>query len=234
MGKIHFQPWPRQYLCPSNQKETHVFTAMRIGKKSLSFKRMRKRSHVGRREDLVEIHPLLLVLIIFSISLSFVTLSTIRMILMVKGYQYSAAGLSILEVIINILGLGLVLDNLANVQNLLAYALGFAAGIIVGSKIEDKLSLGYVTANVISQDSSGRLAIQLRDKGYGVTDWETNGYEGKRSSLQILMPKKQEPELYRIVKELDPHAFIVAYDAKTIYGGFWIRALKKRTITVSD
>ncbi|MDN3437291.1 DUF2179 domain-containing protein [Planococcus sp. APC 3900] len=179
---------------------------------------------------MLEIHPLLLIVIIFSISLSFVTLSTIRMILTLKGYQYSAAALSILEVIINILGLGLVLDNVANVQNLLAYALGFAAGIVVGSKIEDKLSLGYVTANVISQDNSGRLALQLREKGYGVTDWQANGFEGKRSSMQILMPKKQEVNLYRTVKELDPQAFIVAYDAKTIYGGFWIRALKKRHI----
>lgn len=178
----------------------------------------------------MDIHPLLLVLIIFSISLSFVTLSTIRMILTLKGYQYSAAALSVLEVVINILGLGLVLDNIANVQNLLAYAFGFAAGIVVGSKIEDKLSLGYVTASVISQDNSGALAVQLREKGYGVTDWETNGFEGKRSSLQILMPKKQELKLYKTVKELDPNAFIVAYDAKTIYGGFWIRAIKKRNI----
>lgn len=178
----------------------------------------------------MDIHPLLLVIIIFSISLSFVTLSTIRMILTLKGYQYSAAALSVLEVIINILGLGLVLDNIANVQNLLAYAFGFAAGIVVGSKIEDKLSLGYVTASVISQDNSGALAIQLRERGYGVTDWETNGFEGKRSSLQILMPKKQELKLYKTVKELDPNAFIVAYDAKTIYGGFWIRAMKKRSV----
>ncbi|MFD1031332.1 DUF2179 domain-containing protein [Metaplanococcus flavidus] len=178
----------------------------------------------------MDIHPLLLVLIIFSISLSFVTLSTIRMILTLKGYQYSAAALSVLEVVINILGLGLVLDNIANVQNLLAYAFGFAAGIVVGSKIEDKLSLGYVTATVISQDNSGALAVQLREKGYGVTDWETNGYEGKRSSLQILMPKKQELKLYKTVKELDPNAFVVAYDAKTIYGGFWIRAIKKRNM----
>ncbi|TAA72987.1 DUF2179 domain-containing protein [Planococcus salinarum] len=176
----------------------------------------------------MDMHPLLLVVIIFTISLSFVTLATVRMILTMKGFQYSAAALSILEVIINILGLGLVLDNLANIQNLLAYAFGFAAGIVVGSKIEDKLSLGYVTANVISQDNSGRLAVQLREKGYGVTDWEANGYEGKRSSLQILMPKKQEVKLYRTVKELDPNAFVVAYDAKTIYGGFWIRAMKKR------
>lgn len=48
--------------------------------------------------------------------------------------------------------------------------------------------------------------------------------------MQVFMSKKQEVTLYRTVKELDPHAFIVAYDAKMIYGGFWIRAIKKWNI----
>ncbi|RNF39653.1 DUF2179 domain-containing protein [Planococcus salinus] len=172
-------------------------------------------------------NPLLLVVVIFMISLSFVTLSTIRMILTLKGFQYLAAALSVLEVIINILGLGLVLDNLSAIQNLLAYAFGFAAGVVVGSKIEDKLTLGYVTANVVTQDNSDQLSKQLRERGFGVTDWQANGYEGERRSLQILTPKKHETKLYRTIKELDPRAFIATNDVKTIYGGFWIRTVRK-------
>ena len=173
-------------------------------------------------------NPILLVVIIFLISLSFVTLATVRMILTMKGFQYLAAALSVLEVIINILGLGLVLDNLSAVQNLLAYAFGFASGVVVGSKIEDKLTLGYVTANVVTQDNSDQLAQQLREKGFGVTDWEANGYEGERRSLQILTPKKHEINLYKTIKELDPKAFIATNDVRTIYGGFWIRSVKRR------
>nr|WP_316047399.1 DUF2179 domain-containing protein [Planococcus glaciei] len=68
-------------------------------------------------------------------------------------------------------------------------------------------------------------------KGYGVTDWETNGHEGPRRSLQILTPKKRELKLYQTIKELEPQAFVVANDSKTIHGGFWIRTVRGRTMS---
>jgi uncharacterized protein YebE (UPF0316 family) len=176
---------------------------------------------------MLDLHPLFLVAVIFTISIVYVTLSTIRMILMMKGYRYLAAGLSVLEVIINILGLGLVLENISQIQNLIAYAAGFGAGVIVGSVIEDKLTLGYVTATVVSPDNSDRLSKQLRELGFGVTDWETNGHGGQRRSLQILTPKKRELKLYQTIKELEPQAFVVANDSKTIHGGFWIRTVRR-------
>lgn len=176
-------------------------------------------------------NPIVLVIIIFLISIVYVTLSTVRMILMMKGYRYLAAGLSIIEVIINILGLGLVLENISEIQNLISYAVGFGAGVIVGSMIEDKISLGYVTATVVSPENSDHLSKQLREKGYGVTDWETNGHEGPRRSLQILTPKKRELKLYQTIKELEPQAFVVANDSKTIHGGFWIRTVRGRTMS---
>jgi uncharacterized protein YebE (UPF0316 family) len=42
------------------------------------------------------------------------------------------------EVVIYVVGLGLVLDNLNEVQNLFAYAIGYGIGVIVGMKIEEK------------------------------------------------------------------------------------------------
>lgn len=175
----------------------------------------------------MDLNPVALVIIIFTISIVYVTLSTVRMILMMKGFRYLAAALSVLEVIINILGLGLVLENISQIQNLISYAVGFGAGVIVGSIIEDKLTLGYVTATVVSPDNSDRLSKQLREHGYGVTDWETNGHEGPRRSLQILTPKKHELKLYQTIKDLEPQAFVVANDSKTIHGGFWIRTVRR-------
>lgn len=80
----------------------------------------------------------IMVLTIFVINIVYVTLSTTRMILTLKGYRYIAAFMSIVEVTVYVVGLGLVLDNLDAIQNLVAYALGFGTGIIVGSKLEEK------------------------------------------------------------------------------------------------
>ena len=71
------------------------------------------------------------------------------MILTLKGYRYIAAVVSMVEVVIYVVGLGLVLDNLNEIQNLIAYAVGYGCGVIIGTKIEEKLALGYVTVNVI-------------------------------------------------------------------------------------
>lgn len=168
-----------------------------------------------------------MVLIIFSINIVYVTFSTIRMILTLKGYRYFAAGVSMIEVVIYVVGLGLVLDNLGQIQNLIAYAAGFGSGVVIGTKIEEKMALGYITVNVITADEDKRLPELLRDSGYGVTDWSANGLEGTRSSLQILTPRKYELKLYEKIKEIDPKAFIISYEPKSIYGGFWVKTVRK-------
>jgi uncharacterized protein YebE (UPF0316 family) len=67
----------------------------------------------------------------------------------------------------------------------------------------------------------------LRTKGYGVTTWQAQGLEGDRMALSILTPRKYELNLYQTIKELDPKAFIISYEPKTIYGGFWVKTVKK-------
>lgn len=182
------------------------------------------------REEGVDImldNAIVMVLIIFIINIVYVTISTLRMILTLKGYRYIAALISIVEITVYIVGLGLVLDNLNEIQNLIAYALGFGTGIIIGTKIEEKMALGYIMVNVITTDTDTNLTTLLRKEGYGVTDWEAHGLDGNRKALQILTPRKYELKLYARLKEIDPKVFIIAYEPKTIYGGFWVKSVKK-------
>lgn len=169
----------------------------------------------------------ILVLIIFVINIIYVTFSTIRLILTLKGYRYYAAIVSMFEVVVYIVGLGLVLDSLDQIQNLIAYALGFGSGVIVGTKIEEKMALGYITVNVITDELNRELASSLRAKGYGVTDWAAHGLEGNRSAIQILTPRKYELKLYATIVELDPKAFVISYEPKAIRGGFLVKSVKK-------
>lgn len=175
----------------------------------------------------VEINPWLMVIIIFSINIVYVSFFTIRMIMTLKGYRYLAAMVSMVEVVIYIVGLGLVLDNLDQIQNLVAYAIGYGSGVIVGSKIEEKMALGYITVNVITSEQNQILPNALREQGYGVTDWAANGRDGDRQSMQILTPRKMELKLYMTIKEIDPKAFIIAYEPKSIHGGFWVKQVRK-------
>lgn len=168
-----------------------------------------------------------MVAIILVINIIYVSFSTIRMILTLKGRRYIAAFVSMFEIVMYVLGLGLVLDNLNQVQNIIAYAVGFGIGVIVGSKIEEKLALGYITVNVISSNPDIEFTRKLRDKGYGVTSWFAYGMEGDRLSMQILTPRKDELRLYETIKTIDPKAFIIAYEPKQIHGGFWVKQVRR-------
>ncbi|WP_066074816.1 DUF2179 domain-containing protein [Neobacillus soli] len=170
---------------------------------------------------------LVMVALILLINIVYVSFFTIRMILTLKGRRYLAASLSMVEVVIYVLGLGLVLNNLNQIQNLIAYAVGYGIGVIVGMKIEEKLALGYITVNVITTEYEKDLPRLLREKGYGVTNWEANGLEGDRMALQILTPRKFELKLYEAIKSLDAKAFIITYEPKSIHGGFWVKSVKR-------
>ncbi|OIK08956.1 DUF2179 domain-containing protein [Bacillus sp. MUM 13] len=165
--------------------------------------------------------------IILAINIVYVSFNTIRMILTLKGQKYLAAFISMIEVIIYVIGLRLVLDNLDQIQNLIAYAAGYGIGVLAGMKIEEKLALGYITVNVISTEQDKNLPKLLRDKGFGVTNWEAQGLEGNRMALQILTPRKYELKVYSVIKQIDPKAFIITYEPKTIHGGFWVKSVKK-------
>ncbi|SFE25512.1 Uncharacterized protein YebE, UPF0316 family [Lentibacillus persicus] len=168
-----------------------------------------------------------MVAIILIINIAYVSLSTMRMILTLKGRRYMAAFVSMFEIVIYVLGLGLVLDNLNEIQNILAYAIGFGIGVVVGTKIEEKLALGYITVNVISSDPYIDFTRQIREKGYGVTSWFAYGMEGDRLAMQILTPRKYELKLYETIKTIDPKAFIISYEPKQINGGFWVKQVRR-------
>lgn len=168
----------------------------------------------------------IMVAIILVINIFYVSFFTVRMILTLKGLRYFAAFVSMFEVVIYILGLTLVLDNLNEIQNIIAYAVGYGIGVLVGMKIEEKLALGYITVEVVSSNPDLEFTRKLREKGYGVTSWFSYGMDGDRLSMQILTPRKYERRLYDDIKNIDPKAFIISYEPTQIYGGFWVRQVR--------
>ncbi len=168
-----------------------------------------------------------MVAIILLVNVVYVSMFTIRMILTLKGRRYVAAFVSMFEIVVYIFGLGLVLDNLNEIQNVVAYALGYGIGVVVGSIIEEKLALGYITVNVVSGNPDFNFTRRLREKGYGVTSWSAYGMDGDRLSMQILTPRKYELRLYEEIKDIDPKAFIISYEPKQIHGGFWVKQVRK-------
>lgn len=170
---------------------------------------------------------LVMVAIIFLINIVYVSFLTMRTILTLKGQRYLAAVAGTMEIAVYVIGLGLVLDNLGEIQNIIAYALGFGVGIIVGMKIEEYLALGYITVNAITTKLEEDIPNKLRDVGYGVTHYLAHGRQGERLVMQILTSRKSERKLYQAIEELDPKAFVISYEPRTFHGGFWVRKIRR-------
>lgn len=101
-------------------------------------------------------------------------------------------------------------------------------------KIEEKLALGYTVINVTSSAYELDLPKQLRDLGYGVTHYTAYGRDGNRLIMQILTPRRFEFKLIETIKQIDDKAFIVAYEPRTIHGGFWAKGLKTKKLKQYD
>lgn len=169
---------------------------------------------------------------IFIINVVFVTLSTLRMLLTMKGYQSVAPLIAMIETAIYVIGLGLVLDNLDNAINIVVYAVGFGVGIFAGMKIEDKLALGHTLVTTILPENGWEIAEKIRSKGYGVTISQAHGREGVRFVLEILTSRSNERNLYKLISDIEPKAFVVSYEPKYINGGFWTKRMKTNKVQV--
>ncbi len=167
----------------------------------------------------------LIIFIIVVINLTYVTMFTIRLIFIMKGYRILASLLSVVEVFIYLMGLKIVLDNIDQPLNILAYCLGFGGGVYLGSKIEEWLALGYVTMQIVVDNDSNRVAILLREKGFGVTSWLADGKDGPRLCMQVLAKRSHEKKLYKTLDIIAPKAFVISYEPRFLKGGFWTKRL---------
>ncbi|PZE22815.1 DUF2179 domain-containing protein [Paenibacillus xerothermodurans] len=156
----------------------------------------------------------------------YVTLFTIRIILVMKARRALATFISMFEVFVYLMALNIVLNNIDDPWNLAAYCIGWGGGVWLGIKIEEWIALGYSTLQIVVDYESTSLPARLRDHGFGVTSWMAEGRDGPRLVMQVLARRNQEKHLMRIIQELAPKAFVISYEPRTFRGGFWARRLK--------
>ncbi|GGD81191.1 DUF2179 domain-containing protein [Paenibacillus nasutitermitis] len=168
-----------------------------------------------------------LVLSIIGINVVYVSIFTLRLILVIKGRRGAASLMAMVEVFVYLAGLNLVLQNLSNPVNMAAYCLGFGIGVYAGSRIEEYLALGYSVVQVIVDSAATALPNKLRDFGYGVTSWMAEGRDGQRLIMQVLVKRSNEKQLMRSIMVVAPKAFVISHEPRQFKGGFWTRMIER-------
>lgn len=99
----------------------------------------------------------LIPLLIFLSRVVDVSIGTIRIIFISRGWKFVSAGLGFIEVFIWVLAISQIMKNLDNVWAYFAYALGFACGTYVGMLIEEKIAVGTVLFQVITKKTCAEI-----------------------------------------------------------------------------
>lgn len=72
-----------------------------------------------------------------------------------------------------------VINDLSNVANFMAFAFGFAMGTYVGLVIEEKFSVGIVILRIITTEESNEEIVSfMQSENYGITSLDANGCRG--------------------------------------------------------
>jgi len=148
-----------------------------------------------------------------------VSIGTIRTILVVQGRKYLAGLAGMIEVLIWVFAIRYIFQNLDEVINLFGYAIGFGIGNILGITIEQKIGLGFAQLNIISRNASEKIIELLRKEKYGVTVLPAHGVTGQLSIIVIIVPRKFQKKLIKLIESIDSTAFITVQHSLP-YRGF--------------
>ena len=173
--------------------------------------------------SLISSHAVLGMALIFFARILDVTIGTMRIILISRGYRTLAPVLGFFEIIIWLVAIGQVMQNLGSVMSYIVYGLGFATGNYVGMILESKIAIGYQAVRIITTEKILSLPLVLRQEGYGVTTLKGAGAKGEVTVVYTIVPRKKITQVLEIVEALEPNAFVSIEDVRTKSKGFFSR-----------
>jgi uncharacterized protein YebE (UPF0316 family) len=148
-----------------------------------------------------------------------VSLDTIRVIMVAKGYRKLAPFIGFFQVLIWVITITRIMANLDNWFTYIGYATGFAMGTYVGMRLEEKIALGYELVRVVTRSDASKLTRTLRDHGYPVTAVSGQGKDGEVGILFVILKRKAIREAVELIKKFNPKAFYTIEDVRFVSNG---------------
>jgi uncharacterized protein YebE (UPF0316 family) len=160
-------------------------------------------------------------LTIFLLRITDVSIGTIRTIYSVRGQRMLATVLGFVESLIWIYAISrLVVTVKESPWNMIAWAIGFAAGTYIGITIEKWIASGNILVRVISPKHAIRLRAKLLDAGYGVTALQGQGRDGEVMVMFVVAARRRGDEILEHIQSMDPDAFITVEPVSQAIGGY--------------
>tara|TARA_B100001113_G_scaffold92628_1_gene74209 strand:+ start:404 stop:901 length:498 start_codon:yes stop_codon:yes gene_type:complete len=146
-------------------------------------------------------------LIIFVLRLIDQALTTIRG-LVVSKKPFLGAFIGLVESAIWIIVVSKVINDIDEPVLIFGYALGFAAGTVLGSYIERFIGIGSTVVRVFSPSNSPSVAKALREQNFMVTVINGEGRDGPVTICWCIVPRRKVNKVLTVIKTVNPDAYV--------------------------
>jgi len=156
-----------------------------------------------------------------------VSLGTLRIILLSKGYKGLAPIIGFFEVFIWILVAKRIITDvpdtftLSSIIAYTAYALGYALGTYIGIAMDKRLSLGKVLVRVILSKENVNLETILRENKFGLTAVDARGKDGQVKILFVVINRTELDLAIDLINTHNPGAFFTIESVQTVNAGYF-------------
>ena len=160
-------------------------------------------------------------LLIFLSRIVDVTIGTARVIFVSRGYKLLAAACGFFEVLIWLIAMGQIMKNLSNPLCYLAYASGFALGNYIGISLTEKMSLGTVLVQVMTNRDPANLIEALKSSEYRVTTVQAQGAFQPVKLVFTIIPRRDLEKVVKIIKTYNPMSQYTIQEIGSVKEGFF-------------
>lgn len=181
--------------------------------------------------DFLATVPFWEMLLILIVKVVEVSVSTLRIIFIGKGYRKPGALLALIEILLWVFMASSVINGMAEAPlKGIYYSIGFALGVYLGSILEDRIGVGKILIQaIILKEEAKNVANALRDAGFAVTSIDAYGKYKEREVMMIFANRKNKRIIIDLIKQVDDDALVVTNDVSMVSGGFvspWRRLMK--------
>ncbi|MCK5052805.1 MAG: DUF2179 domain-containing protein [Anaerolineales bacterium] len=159
-------------------------------------------------------------LVILTIRIGNLSISTLRVLTVVRGRKRAAWALGFVQSLLWVTVIAGVLENLNNPWNLAAYAAGFATGNVLGIIIDNRIAPGHSLLRITSSSRGSAIMEALHQADMGATEVAGSGRDGTVSLIYCYSPRRKVRQIKELVLHHDAQAFMTLLQVRQIGGGW--------------
>jgi uncharacterized protein YebE (UPF0316 family) len=145
-----------------------------------------------------------------------VTLWTARVALAASGRKLASATIAAVEAVTFVIAFRQIASNLAAVDKVAGYAIGVAAGTLLGLYASERLSTGQSAIQIIVRGHRPELGRAMHQLGWPATEHQGSGPQGPVTTLLLVVDDTRLAAVLEDTRRLAPDGFVSVHQLRRV------------------